>query len=246
MIPVITPNWPTPKCVKAYTTTRIGGFSQPPYESLNLAVHVEDDLSTVLANRNHLKEALNLPGEPVWLTQPHENRVIDAHSPATLDTDGAYTNEPNTICAVLTADCLPILLCNDEGTEVAALHCGWRGLSRRFIETGLKKFSSPAQNILVWLGPAIGPQFYEVGPEVYDTCMNSFPELDHVQNLFFQPSPNGRWLLNLYQFARQQLEQSGVKQIYGGDFCTYSDPTRFYSYRRDKQTGRMANLIWIV
>jgi YfiH family protein len=248
MLQFIKPNWPAPENVKAYTTTRTGGFSKPPYESFNLALHVGDHQNDVLANRKKLKQVLKLPNEPVWLMQQHENTVIFADAPTTLNADGAYTKAPNTVCVILTADCLPILLCNTKGTEISALHGGWRSLSQGIIESGLQKFSGDSKDILVWLAPAIGPEVFEVGQEVLDVFTEMFPfflKQKYIRNNIFKPSSNHQWLFNIYQFARQEFTRLGVHQVYGGNFCTHSDSKRFYSYRRDGQTGRMASLIWM-
>ncbi len=242
MLDVITPHWPAPPQVKAYTTTRHGGVSYPPYDSFNLAEHVGDDAQAVATNRTILAETLKLPTEPIWLTQVHSTQAIAAQSTYLNGTaDATYTHQTGQICVVLTADCLPVLLCDRQGTTVAAVHAGWRGLAAGILETILQYFQVPAQDILVWLGPAIGPQAFEVGDEVRTAFIQALP----LAQAAFTPSRQGHWLANLYQLAQQRLNQQGVTHIYGGDFCTYTDPARFYSYRRDKITGRMASLIWL-
>jgi hypothetical protein len=216
--------------------------SCPPYDSFNLAEHVGDDTQAVATNRAILAETLKLPTEPLWLTQVHGTQAIAAQSTYLNSTaDATYTHQTGQICVVLTADCLPVLLCDRQGTTVAAVHAGWRGLAAGILETILQHFQVPAQDILVWLGPAIGPQVFEVGDEVRTAFIQTLP----LAQAAFTPSRQGHWLANLYQLAHQRLNQQGVIHIYGGDFCTYTDPARFYSYRRDKITGRMASLIWL-
>ncbi|BAP55764.1 multi-copper polyphenol oxidoreductase, laccase [Thioploca ingrica] len=242
MLDVITPNWPAPPQVKAYITTRHGGVSHPPYDSFNLAEHVGDDAQAVANNRAILVQTLKLPTEPIWLNQVHGTQAIAAQ-PAQLNgiADATYTNQAGQICVVLTADCLPVLFCDRYGTTVAAAHAGWRGLAAGILEATLQHFQVPAQDILVWLGPAIGPRVFEVGDEVRTAFIQVLPSAQSA----FTPSRPGHWLANLYQLAQQRLSQQGVTHIYGGDFCTYTDQERFYSYRRDKVTGRMASLIWL-
>ena len=242
MLDVIKPNWPAPPQVKAYTTTRHGGVSLSPYDSFNLADHVGDDAPAVASNRAILTATLNLPTEPIWLQQVHGIQAIAAQSTQfNCLADAAYTNQFGVICVVLTADCLPVLFCDRHGTAVAAAHAGWRGLADGILEATLQYFQVPAQDILVWLGPAIGPKVFEVGDEVRTAFIRRLPAAQAA----FTPSHQGRWLANLYQLAHQRLGQQGITHIYGGDFCTYTDHQRFYSYRRDKITGRMANLIWL-
>lgn len=239
----IQPIWPASKKIKAFTTLRSGGISPSPYHSLNLAEHVNDTEENVLKNREILKEALKLPQEPIWITQTHSTVAVKAvcenrNAPA----DASYSDEVNQICAVLTADCLPILLCNKQGTEVAAIHAGWRGLLNGIIDSTLKNLHSAPEDMLAWLGPCISQLNFEVGNEVRDSFLQILAEAEFA----FLPSPNQRWLADLYALARLQLVKQGVSSIYGGGFCTYAESKRFYSYRRDgSQTGRMASLIWI-
>ncbi|MDM8559378.1 peptidoglycan editing factor PgeF [Candidatus Parabeggiatoa sp. HSG14] len=242
MVELITPNWPAPAKVKAYTTTRCGGHSQSPYNGLNLADHVGDDTEAVIANRTELVETLNLPLEPIWLQQVHGTQVIAGYSKNRGCTaDASFSTLPGQVCVVMTADCLPVLFCNRVGTCVAAVHAGWRGLAGGILEATLQRLNMPAENILVWLGPAIGPQAFEIGDEVYKAFVDFLPQAVDA----FKPSRKGHWLADLYLLARQRLAHQGVTAIYGGDFCTYTDVERFYSYRRDKVTGRMASLIWL-
>lgn len=234
-------DWPAPRTVRAGTTTRPGGHSRPPYASLNLAEHISDALPEVLANRNLIEQGLGLPCSPSWLRQRHGRRVIDpAERGSGSEADGACTSTPNVVCAVLTADCLPVLLCDREGSRVAALHCGWRGLAGGILGEGVARMACPPAELLAWLGPAIGPGAYEVGHEVHD----NFLALGGALASAFRAERAGHWYLDLYEAARTLLRASGVREIYGGGRCTYSEPALFYSHRRDGVTGRMATLIW--
>lgn len=239
----ITPDWPAPKHISAYTTLRKEGFSLPPFDHFNLANHVGDTSLHVEQNRSLLKKQIGLPSEPIWLEQIHSTHVIDADfENAGCEADASFTQKKDRVCVVLTADCLPILICNQEGTMVAAIHAGWRGLVNGIIEATLTTLNLPASQILCWLGPAIGPEKFEVGDEVRE----QFLSVCSTDSTAFIPSSNKRWLANLYALARFRLQRMEVTHIYGGQFCTFSDPTRFYSYRRDgNKTGRMATLIWI-
>lgn len=242
----IVPQWPAPHHVRAYTTTRQGGVSQAPYASFNLAHHVGDESAAVQANRARLMHMLHLPNVPLWLDQVHGTQVIDAaqalsHAAPSPQADGAYTDQANRVCAVLTADCLPLLLCDSAGTQVAAVHVGWRGLAAGVVEATLAALKRPAAQLLAWMGPAIGAQAFEVGEEV----RTLFLARDSAAAQAFQPSPNQRWLADLYLLTRLRLNAQGVTAIYGGEYCTFNDALRFYSYRREGVTGRMATLIWM-
>lgn len=240
---LIEPSWPAIKKVKAYTTTRHGGVSPTPYDSLNLAKHSGDASENIDKNRALLAHALRLPNEPFWLSQVHGNHVVPAQShPTYISADAAFTFEPNIVCTVLTADCLPILLCDQSANWVAAIHAGWKGILAGVIEATLKQVSVSENKILAWLGPAIGPNAFEVGEEV----RQQFIAIDPTSSTAFKPYKQDRWLANIYQLANQRLSSCGITQIYGGELCTYSNPSDFFSYRRDKQhTGRMASLIWL-
>ncbi len=239
---LITPDWPAPHGINACATTRSGGLSLPPYDSFNLAEHTGDDPDAVTANRNALYAALRIGVPPRWLEQQHGTRVIDSADPdADPQADGACTSAHSVVCAVLTADCLPVLLCDRDGTRVAALHCGWRGIARGIIEAGIAAMQRPPSSLLAWLGPAIGPTVYEVGEEVREALITMSGALAAA----FQPASAGHWLLDLTGAARMLLEQQGVGGLYGGKHCTYAEPDRFFSHRRDGLTGRMATCIWL-
>lgn len=244
MVDIIKPEWPAPESVRAYSTTRIGGYSEGPYESLNLANHVGDDPENVTTNRQMLQEALDLAQEPLWLEQVHGDKIICADAPPMdLHADGAFARTANKVCVVLTADCLPILLTNTKGNIVCALHVGWRGLAAGIIEKGIALCQKRSEEpLLAWLGPAIAQESYEVGAEVRDTFIKQDAEAESA----FVTGEGDRWHADLYQLARQRLTKHGVKEIYGGDLNTFTDEKHFYSYRRDgAKTGRMATMIWL-
>lgn len=239
----IVPDWPAPANVKALQTTRNGGVSKTPYASLNLGEHVKDDLIAVAHNRQLLSPYL--PSEPVWVNQVHGVEVIDAAKSGCLENaDGAFATRKDVVCVTMTADCLPVLLCDKAGTVVAAVHAGWRGLCDGVIEAAIAKMPAQPSDILAWLGPAIGPDAFEVGSEV----RAQFVEKDAQARSAFKPHGD-KWLCDMYTIAKQRLNTLGVTQIYGGgvnaEFCTYTDEARFFSFRRDNVTGRMASLIWI-
>lgn len=238
----IVPDWPAPSQVRACTTTRTDGASTRPYDTFNLAGHVGDRPESVRANREALTTGLSLPNEPVWLQQVHGRGLVDAgHCPPAPTADAGMASAPGVVCAVLTADCLPILLCDRHGTRVAALHGGWRGLAAGIIEAGVEQMRTPPEELLAWLGPAIGPKAFEVGPEVRAKFMDQNTQARQA----FRPGREGRWLADIYHLARLRLGAAGVTAVYGGGLCTYADRHRFFSYRRDGVTGRMASLIWI-
>lgn len=242
---IIDPNWPAPRNVKAFTSTRIGGQSQPPYMSLNLGQHVGDQKETVMANRQLLSRQLGLPSEPIWLAQIHGTTVVraDQHIGKIVPTaDASWTQATDVVCAVLTADCLPILLCNKAGTLVAAIHAGWRGLAAGIVEEMMTVLNEADSEVLAWLGPAIGPEIFEVSHDVRDI----FIENDPVAKEAFKANNSNKWLANIYLLAKQRLEKCGVTAVYGGEHCTYIENDLFYSFRRDHGvTGRMATLIWL-
>ena len=242
MVDIIKPDWPAPSHIHAYSTTRNGGYSEAPYDSLNFGEHVGDSLENVATNRGLLMESLSLPNEPLWLEQIHSNQVICADAPPEiLQADASFAKTANKVCVVTTADCLPLLLCNKAGTIVAAVHAGWRGLATGIIEQTAKILLRHDPELMAWMGPAIGPEHYEVGDEVRQAFISHDPQAEQA----FKSSPNNRWLADMYLLARQRLNSLGIQDIYGGGFCTFSDSKRFFSYRRDGVTGRMATLIWI-
>jgi len=240
----LTPYWPSlPSGVRAATTLRTDGASAGALSSFNLGDHVGDDPSAVAENRRILMEELQLATEPRWLSQVHGTRVAQLQgSPVTESADAAITWLPGEVCAVLTADCLPVLFCDRIGRRVAAAHAGWRGLSAGVLEATVKAMGGEPGDVLAWMGPAIGPRAYEVGEEVRQAFVSHAPEAAQA----FKPSgAPGKWWCDLYLLARQRLAAAGVKSVDGGGFCTYTDERRFFSFRRDGECGRMATLIWL-
>ncbi|MBJ7538278.1 peptidoglycan editing factor PgeF [Marinomonas transparens] len=238
---VIQAAWPAPQNIHAYVSTRQGGVSGAPFKGLNMGAHVGDALAAVTENRHLFTESLALPNSLVWLNQVHGTEVACLPSACLPDAaDAAFSAQKNQVCAVLTADCLPVFFCNKAGTQVAVAHAGWRGLCDGVLEATLEYFDNKA-DVLAWFGPAIGPTAFEVGDEVKEAFMAILPQAE----LAFFPKQEGKWLADLYLLARQRLEVAGVSQIYGGDYCTFTDEPHFYSYRRDGKTGRMASVIWI-
>ena len=243
----IIPNWPAPANVRSLQTTRNGGVSVGSYTSLNLGSHVQDDPLHVARNRQLLSQFV--PSEPVWLNQVHGVEVVDAaNTECVPDADASFTARNNTVCVTMTADCLPILLCDSAGTIVASIHAGWRSLCDGVIEATVAKILTStgvnAGHLMAWLGPAIGPTAFEVGSEV----RAQFIAKDAQAEFAFQRQANDKWLGNIYNIATQRLNNLGINQIYGGQqeqFCTVSDSARFFSFRRDTVTGRMATLIWL-
>ena len=239
----LTPDWPVANNVRAGTTLRCKGESTGAYASLNLATHVGDSQQTVLKNR----QRLSLPYEPVWLEQTHSKIVIDVadyqsgHQGQKPVADASFSTKQHQPCVVMTADCLPLLVTDRQATCVAAVHAGWKGLADGIIENAINALPVENSDLLVWLGPAIGPQAYEVGDDVLQAFVGYDPQAQDA----FRKSDEEHWLMDIYQLARQRLAQLGVEQVYGGEYCTYSDEQRFYSYRRDNITGRMASIIWL-
>jgi YfiH family protein len=240
----IIPDWDAPTNVHALVTMRTGGVSAAPWDSFNLGDHVGDAAAAVTENRRRLRQ--HLPAEPFWLKQVHGTQCCDAQvlsstSNARLtEADAAFVRAPDVVCAVLTADCLPVLLCDEAGTVVAAAHAGWRGLAAGVIESTVKSMGVPGEQLLAWLGPAIGPLNFEVGDEVRTT----FVAHDAQATAAFAAQTEGKWLCDIYLLARQRLAALGISRTASADFCTVRDKKRFYSYRRDGTTGRMASLIW--
>ena len=234
-------DWPAPPRVHAGTSRRRGGISQGLFAGLNLADRVGDEAGAVTENRVLLTRRLGLPGAPRWLHQVHSNHVVKAdHGSQPPDADGCYSAEAGRVCAVLTADCLPILMCDVHGTRVAALHMGWRGLAAGIIDAGLVAVGVPTQRIMVWLGPSIGEVQYEVDAKVRKAVLRKHPTC----GLAFRATRRGHWTLDLAEAARQVFYTHDIGAVFGGHECTYSDPQDYYSFRRDGVTGRMASLIW--
>lgn len=235
----ITADWPAPANIHTASTLRTGGVSQNEFNSLNLGSHVNDKLPDVLENRQRIKNMLRLPSAPVWLQQTHSNQAVCANQVSTIPVaDASYTTQSHIVCTVLTADCLPILLCDLQGTMIAAIHGGWRGLLNGIIENTLDQI--PNVELMAWLGPAIGVQGFEVGDNVRNAFINKSAKFCSA----FKKHRSRKYCADINQIARIILTQAGVLQIYGGQYCTMYDADRFFSYRRDGQTGRMATMIW--
>lgn len=236
----ITPEWNAPANVRAVVTTRQGGVSEGAWASMNLGLHVGDRREAVTCNRARLRE--RLPAEPAWLEQVHGADVVDAECVrAPARADASVARRAGTVCAVMTADCLPVLLCDTAGRVVAAAHAGWRGLAAGVLEATVAHMKVAPATVIAWLGPAIGPQAFEVGEEVRSTLVAA----DAAAARAFVPADGqGKWLADLYLLARLRLARAGVSQVHGGQWCTHADPVRFYSYRRDGVTGRFASLVW--
>jgi YfiH family protein len=258
----VEPEWPAPAGVRALSTFRSGGVSAAPYASLNLGGHVGDSSEAVAENRRRLKAAAGLPAEPVWLTQVHGTTVVHldvaggpeaaggpdvagdlaASAPGPLGpADGSFSRQPGRVCAILTADCLPILLAADSGDLVAAAHAGWRGLAGGVIEATVKALQVAPEKLMAWLGPAIGPRHFEVGAEVREALLTGDSGADSA----FAANARGRFMADLSALARRRLAALGVGRVYGGGQCTYADENRYFSHRRDGVTGRQATLIWL-
>lgn len=237
------PDWPAPPRIGAVVTTRAGGVSEAPFDSMNLGNHVDDEPAAVATNRRLLRESLGTDFDPQWLRQVHGTRVIEALGDGVeREADASTTATPGQPCAVMTADCLPVLFCATDASEVGAAHAGWRGLADGVLEATVQTMQSAPENLLAWMGPAIGPEAFEVGPEVRARFLEMDPECAAA---FLPAVRDGHWMADMYALARRRLQASGVSQIHGGGLCTYSDSRRFYSFRRDQRTGRMASLIWI-
>ena len=244
----LTPDWPAPANVRALSTLRGGGVSSGRYASLNLGGHVGDAPEAVAENRSRLRAAARLPAEPVWLQQVHGVQIADLDAraagttvPGPPSADGAVTRAAGRVCAILTADCLPVLIAADSGEAVAAAHAGWRGLAGGVIEAAVQALDVAPASLIVWLGPAIGPGHFEVGPEVRDQLIGTDPGAAAA----FVPNSRGRFMADLPGLARLRLERLGITRIYGGAECTHEHAARYFSHRRDGQTGRQATLVWL-
>lgn len=243
-LPALVPEWPVPGRVRAFCTLRTGGVSDAPYASLNLATHVGDAAASVRENRRRLRTELSLPGEPLWLEQVHGTRVLDADEAGTAKlapADAAITRQSNRVLAVLVADCLPVLLATRTGDAIGVAHAGWRGLAAGVIERAVEALRSPPAQLQAWLGPAISAAHFEVGFEVRTAFVSRHAEAAAC----FSANAHGRWQCDLAGLARQRLEALGVYSIHDSALCTASDAQRFFSYRRDRHTGRIAALLWI-
>ena len=249
---LIAPNWIVPDNIRAYSSTRIGGISTGAYRGLNLGMHVADDPLRVAKNRQLLHEQAAIPSKQIWLNQTHSNYVahfdtlpaldkniaLDDLNTDIVDADGAITSQANVVCTVMTADCLPVLLTDIEGSTVAAVHAGWRGLANGILENAVAQFSKP---VIAWLGPAIGADAFEVGQDVYDV----FVTHDPIARMAFRSKNDGKYLADMNRLATQRLNSVGVESIYSSSMCTFENSDKFYSYRRDGVTGRQATFIWI-
>ena len=243
MSDILRPDWPVPANIHAFTTTRLGpGVSELPFYRFNLGARCGDAPAAVRANREALRREYGLPGEPLWLHQVHGIEVVSDDGMRGSDplADAAVTTQSASVLAVLTADCLPVLFCNTSGTEVAAAHAGWRGLAAGMLEATVTAMRSAPHELMAWLGPAAGPQRYEVGEDV----RQAFLAADAAAVSAFTPTRPGHFLIDMPAIARQRLAACGVTQVYGGEHCTLTD-IRFYSHRREQRTGRMASLIWM-
>lgn len=241
----ITPDWPVPPHVKAAATLRMGGVSEGPFASLNLGAHVGDDPAAVAENRRLLAAALALPAEPMWLNQVHGINVVAAvggsHSAAVPTADASFATSPGAVCVVMTADCLPVLFCDSRGTRVAAAHAGWRGLADGVLEATIRALDVPPDRLMAWLGPAIEQEAFEVGEEVREQFLKRGAD----NAAAFESNSRGRWQADLYQLARNELARLGVTAVHGGGLQCFADSKRFFSYRRERRTGRMATLVWL-
>ena len=235
-------DWPAPTHIQAGTTVRTGGFSSAPYDTLNLARHVGDEEIAVEKNRKLISKQLSLQNTPLWLTQTHSNRVFEwhKHTVAAPRADGIVTDKPQQVCTVMTADCVPLLFCNRQGNRVAAVHAGWRGICRGILENAIQHFAKP-DSLLVWIGPCISSQHYEVGADVYSACLEQAP----FSAPAFERVDEHHWLCDLPTLVKLILNHSGVNAVYESGLCTYRHAELFYSYRRDGVTGRTASMIWM-
>lgn len=241
-LPLLLPGWPAPANVRAAMTTRVGGVSRPPFDSFNVARHTEDDPDAVAANRRRLVARLGLTREPVWLHQVHGNDIVRADQVSDAPAaDASWTDVPGVACAVLVADCLPVLLTDRAGARVGAAHGGWRGLASGILETTVAAMGGRPEELMAWLGAAIGPDAFEVGPEVKKAFVDRWPETETA----FRTGNDDRHFCDIYAIARIQLRELGITSVHGGDHCTVSEPGAFYSFRRDGLTGRMAALVWL-
>ncbi|USD65757.1 peptidoglycan editing factor PgeF [Vibrio sp. SCSIO 43136] len=237
---MIIPNWPAPKNIKAVSSTRVGGVSTGKYHGLNVGAHVGDDICLVERNRRIFARQTGMPSAPVWLNQTHSTDIVRVEQPSksVIDADGSITRTQGVVCCAMTADCLPVLVTDIEGSQVAAVHAGWRGLANGIVENALAQFDKP---VMAWLGPGIGQSAFEVGDDVVE----AFVSHDTKAMTAFTAKKDGKWLADMPKLAKLRLAAQGVEHIYDSGLCTYQNPTQFYSYRRDGVTGRLASFIWI-
>jgi polyphenol oxidase len=266
-LPLILPDWPAATNVRAVMTTRAGGVSSPPWESLNLGVHVGDSTASVLENRSRVRKEARLPSEPVWLEQVHGTTVVtlepdaaagaddaaagaeDGAARSAQRADAAVTKYSGVVCAIQVADCMPVLFASREGSVVGAAHAGWRGLAGGVLDATISAMRVPPSDLVAWMGPAIGPKHFEVGTDVVEAFVQSAPPEHRAQTQAaftrIAQGPKDKWLCDLYTLARLRLAAAGIQHIFGGGWCTVAQAEQFFSYRRDGQTGRMAALIWL-
>lgn len=243
-LPLVKPDWPAPLRVQALSTTREGGVSEAPWDSLNLGTHVGDDPARVAVNRQRLAEATGIAVDRIgWLDQVHGTDIVSLPPSGVPRADASFTRRPGQACVIMTADCLPVLFCDVSGTRVGAAHAGWRSLCGGVLESLVSEMTVAPSELMAWLGPAIGPTKFEVGAEVRAAFLHHDPEAALAFSV--AGARPGHFMADIYTLARQRLAACGVRRVYGGGYCTVSDPQRFYSYRRDGQTGRMASLIWL-
>lgn len=238
-MPFTHPDWPAPKRIRALSTRRHPGVSLSPYDSNNLGLHVHDDPEHVMANRKALVQSLQLPAEPQWLGQTHTSQCVIVEQDSNRQADAAITRSSAHVLAIMTADCLPVLLCNRQGNEIAAIHAGWRGLVNGIIENTVQTLNSHPHDMMAWIGPAICGSCYEVGDDVREAYLGTYP----FSNTFFTPR-NNKWLIDLPGIAEYVLNNLGITAVYSSRECTFEKKTDYYSYRREAQTGRIATLIW--
>lgn len=250
VLPFLPADWPAPANIRAFTTLRHGlGVSAAPFDHFNLGgryVEAGDSANAIAGNRRLLVEHAALPSPPHWLRQVHGAGVLRFETPAPADAvepeaDASVTSARGVVLAVLTADCLPVLFCSDSGDEIAAAHAGWRGLAAGVLEATVAAMRTPASGLMAWLGPAAGPQAYEIGKDVREAFVSRDPDAASA----FSPTRVDHWHVDLYALARRRLDAAGVKRVHGGGLCTISEPGRFYSHRRDQRSGRMASVIWM-
>lgn len=245
-LPLIRPEWPTPDGIHAAFTLRQGGVSEAPFDTLNVGTHVGDRPEAVAENRARIGRALELPAAPAWLEQVHGIDVLNLdHVHSSLRADASFTRRPDRVCAIQVADCMPVLFAACDGSAVAAAHAGWRGLAGGVLEATVKALDIPPQNLIAWLGPAIGPTRFEVGDEVREAFLSQSRAQTSVAADAFESNERGRWWCDLHALGRLRLSALGIRSIHAGDWCTHTDAGRFFSYRRDGQCGRMTALIWL-